>query len=146
VTYPHPDVARVLASEFVPVRINVEDRPEVARQFSLLWSPALLTIDHRRFLLRQTAGYLPPAEMLAELLLAQGIFELRRARHANALAKFVQLVVLYPASAVAAEAVYWEGVAAYRVSKNKEDLWVVWRRLLRQYPNSLWAAKTTLLD
>lgn len=145
-TYPHPEVERALALEFIPVRINVDDQPEVARQFSLMWSPALLALDHRRFLLRQTAGYLPPSEMLPELRFITGLYELRRARPARALEAFRQVAALYPCSAVVPEAIYWEGIATYRASKVKEDLWVIWRRLVADYPGSLWAAKTTLLE
>jgi len=145
VTYPHAEVERTLASEFIPVRINVEDQPEVARRFSLMWSPALLGLDHRGFLLRQTAGYLPPGEMLPELLFIKGLLELRRARPARALEAFGQVAALYPGASVVPEAIYWEGIAAFRASKDKEELWVIWRRLVAQYPGSLWAAKTTLL-
>jgi hypothetical protein len=146
VTYPHPEVERVLALEFIPVRINVDDRTDIARQFSLMWSPALLALDHRRFLLRQTAGYLPPAEILAELRFVKGLFELRHSRPLRAMEAFMQVERDYPNAGLVPEAIYWQGIAAYRISKNKEDLWVVWRRLVTEYPDTLWAAKTTLLE
>jgi hypothetical protein len=52
----------------------------------------------------------------------------------------------FGASSVAPEALYWKGLAAYRRSKDKEDLWCVWRELVAAYPASVWAEKTTLLS
>ena len=145
-TYPDPRVEEALNRDFVPVRINTQDQPEIARRFSLMWSPALIGLDRRGFLLRQTAGYLPPGEMLAELAFIRGLHHLRRARPRRALEIFCAIADDFPRSAVVAEAAYWEGIAAYRASKDKEDLWAVWRRLIADHPDTLWAAKTTLLE
>jgi TolA-binding protein len=145
VTYPDAEVARLLNAEFIPVRINTQDQPEVARRFHLMWSPILVALDHREFPLHRIVGYLPPREMLAHLHFIRALNEMRSARHGNALQIFRQLYADLPDADVIPEAIYWEGIAAYRLSKNKEDLWVIWRRLVADYPNSLWAAKTTLL-
>lgn len=132
-------------AEFIPVRINTQDQPEVARRFHLMWSPILVALDHREFPLRRIVGYLPPAEMLAQLHFIRALSEMRSARPANALQIFRQLYACFPHADVVPEAIYWEGIAAYRQSKNKEDLWVIWRRLAADYPNDTWAARTTLL-
>ena len=144
-TYPNAEVARLLNAEFVPVRINTQDQPEVARRFHLMWSPILVMLDHREFPLRRIVGYLPPTEMLAQLHFVRALNEMRSARHASALQVFRQLYAGFPRADVVPEAIYWEGIAAYRLSKNKEDLWVIWRQLAADYPGSAWAARTTLL-
>ncbi len=82
--------------------------------------------------------------MAAELLLMQALFELRAARAARALERLEALRASFPRAHVAPEAMFWEGVAAYRRSGNKDDLWAVLRRLVAAYPDSLWAVKTTL--
>lgn len=112
----------------------------------MMWSPVLVSMDHRRFVLRKTVGYLPPLEMLAELRFVSGLYELRQARPSKAIVEFKLLASDYPGTSIVPEAAYWEGIAAYRTSKDKEDLWVIWRRLIKDYPDSVWAAKTTLLD
>jgi TolA-binding protein len=145
VTYPNAEVARLLNAEFIPVRINTQDQPKVARRFHLMWSPILVALDHRGFPLHRIVGYIPPSEMLAQLHFIRALNEMRSARPANALQIFRQLYNDFPRADVVPEAIYWEGIAAYRQSKNKEDLWVVWRQLAAKYPNSLWAARTTLL-
>lgn len=144
-TYPNAEVARLLNAEFIPVRINTQDQPEVARRFHLMWSPILVALDQREFPLRRIVGYIPPAEMLAELHFIRALNEMRSARPANAMQIFRQLYADFPKAHLIPEALYWDGIAAYRQSKNKEDLWVIWRRLAADYPNNLWAAKTTLL-
>ncbi len=138
-------MARLLNAEFIPVRINTQDEPDVARRFHLMWTPVLVALDHREFPLHRIVGYIPPTEMLAQLHFALALNEIRSARPGNALEIFRRLRADFPTAHVIPEAVYWEGIAAYRQSKNKEDLWVIWRQLAADYPNSLWAAKTTLL-
>jgi TolA-binding protein len=145
VTYPNAEVARLLNGEFIPVRINPQEQPEVARRFHLMWSPILVVLDHREFPLRRIVGYLPPTEMLAQLHFSRALNEMRSARHASAIQIFRHLRADFPYAEVVPEAIYWEGIAAYRLSKNKEDLWVIWRQLAADYPNSTWAARTTLL-
>jgi NIPSNAP len=45
---------------------------------------------------------------------------------------------------VTPEAHYWEGVAAYRQSRDKDDLWAVWRALVVAHPGSVWAKRNDL--
>lgn len=131
---------------FVPVKVNIGEQPRLAREFGVFWTPTLVALHHRGIRLRETVGYLPPGAMLAELLLMRGLFELRSGRPAAAVELLRQTREEYPGASVVPEAAYWEGVAAYRLSRDKKDLWKVWRRLVEEHPGSLWAAKTTLLD
>ncbi len=129
----------------MPVKVNIGEQPKLARAFGVFWTPTLLALHHRGIRLRETIGYLPPGETLAELLLMRGLFELRSGRPAAAIELLQQMREDYPGASLAPEAAYWEGVAAYRITRDKEDLWEVWRRLVAEHPGSLWAAKTTLL-
>jgi thioredoxin-like negative regulator of GroEL len=144
-TYPDQEVARFLADHFVAARINSDERPDLAREFGVFWTPTLVTLHHLGHLLRETIGYLPPAEMLPELTLTAALYDLRSARAGEAEAQFQEVVDRFGASSAAPEALYWKGLAAYRRSKDKEDLWIAWRELAAAYPESIWAQKTTLL-
>ncbi len=144
-TYPDQEVARFLADHFVAARINSDERPDLAREFGVFWTPTLVTLHHLGQRLRETIGYLPPAEMLPELALTAALYDLRSARAGEAEARFQEVVDRFGASSAAPEALYWKGLAAYRRSKDKEDLWITWRELAAAYPESIWAQKTTLL-
>lgn len=144
VTYPDQGVARLLDDHFVAARINTDERPDLAREFSVFWTPTLVTLHHHGHRLRETIGYLPPDEMFPELILTSGLYALRGARAAAAETLFRQVAEEHPAAAAAPEAMYWQGVAAYRRGHDKEDLWIVWRELIAAYPESIWAEKTTL--
>lgn len=146
VTYPNEEVASFLADHFVPVRINSDDRPDLAREFGIFWTPTLVTLHHLGYRLRETIGYLPPAEMLPELTLTAALYDLRSARTGEAAARFQEVVDRFGAANAAPEALYWKGLAAYRRSKDKEHLWVAWRELVATYPESIWAQKTTLMS
>jgi hypothetical protein len=139
-------VADYLREHFVTARINTEDRPDLCRRFDIFWSPTLVTLHHLGHRLRDEIGYLPPRSILAELILTRGLYALRSARAAEASALFRQVVGDFADMPAAAEALYWHGVAAYRVSKNKDDLWTVWRELVAAYPTSVWTLKTTLVE
>lgn len=144
VTYPDADVTRYMAEHFVAARINSDERPALAREFGVHWTPTLLALHHLGHRLRETIGYLPPAEMLPELILTAALYDLRSARAREAEVRFQEVVQRFPTSQAAPEALYWQGIAAYRRSKDKDNLWVAWRELSTVYPQSLWAEKTTL--
>jgi thioredoxin-like negative regulator of GroEL len=144
-TYPDPEVARLLREHFVVAKINTTDQPDLARQYGVFWTPTLVPLHHLGHRLRETIGFLPPEELRAELTLARGLYALRSARAAEAETLFQEVAEVFTDSHAAPEAMYWQGLAAYRRSKNKEDLWQIWRELVEAYPASIWARKTTLL-
>lgn len=132
--------------EFVPIRVLSSDHPEIGRRFSLSWTPTLVVLHHRGATLRQWMGFLPPEDFLAELSLSLALDELRNARFARASARLDALLGQRPEPAIAPEALFWKGVAAFRLTGEKEPLWEVWREIPRRYPDSRSARHTTLLQ
>lgn len=139
-------MVRTLTEEFVPVRILSSDQPEIGRRFSLCWTPTLVVLHHRGATLRQWTGFLPPEDFLAELSLSLALNELRNARPAEAAARLDALLDQRPEPAIAPEALFWKGVAAFRLTGNKGPLWEVWQEVAGRYPDSRWARHTTLLQ
>jgi len=136
-------VQEELSEHFVLARLNPRVEREVARQFSILWTPTLVFLHFRGPKLRETVGYLPPRELLGELRLARGLFEMRSARHAEAEALFAQTVSELPDTAAAPEALFWQGTTHY-FRGDKDQMWQVWTQLASTYPSSTWALRTTL--
>lgn len=93
--------------------------------------------------LRETVGYLPPRELLGELLLARGLLAMRCARQAEAAELFEQVVARLPETAAAPEAMYWLGTTYY-FRGDKARMGQVWQDLAIAYPNSIWSLKTAL--
>lgn len=137
-------MARALEEGFVPARVETRDQPDLARRFRVLWTPTLVVLDPEGAPLREVVGYLPPQALLAELALVQSLHDLRAGRVADADAGLRAFRARFGGSHAAPEAMYWEGVARYRATKDKETLWAVWRELVAAYPESTWAARTTL--
>ena len=96
--------------------------------------------------LRETVGYLPPRLLAPELLVARGLFDIRRGRPGQAVAVFERVRGEYPDAPVVPEALYWLGVAASWHRDDKAPLRAAWRELAEDYPQSPWAAKTLLLE
>lgn len=128
----------------MPVKLDVTVHRELAREFRVLWTPTLVVLHPAGIVTREVVGFLPPAELLAEIELAQALVELRSAQPAAARDRLRTLRERGAGRHVAAEALYWEGVATYRASGDKDDLWPVWRDLVARHPGSPWALKTTL--
>jgi hypothetical protein len=135
-----------LETEYIPLRLNTDDQPSVAKKYDVVWTPTLVLQHHLGVRLRSWIGYLPPAEFLAQLKLGLALSELRSAR-AEAAYKILQEIHSRDAEVdIAAEAMYWQGIAAYRRTKAKDALWAIWLRLVERFPGSTWARRTTLLE
>ncbi|HEY9857187.1 MAG TPA: hypothetical protein V6D05_15690 [Stenomitos sp.] len=115
----------------------------MARRYSILWTPTLVFVHFRGPTLRETVGFLPPRELLGELRLARGLFEMRSARYAEAESLFARTVTDLPETAAAPEALFWQGTTHY-FRGDKDRMWQVWRHLAAAYPSSTWALRTTL--
>ena len=139
-------MAALLSGSFVPVRIPADGQPEVARGFSLSWTPTLVVLHPRGATVRQWIGFLPPDRFLDELELSLALYELRSARPEVAARRLDAVVQAEPAGAAVPEAMYWKGVALYRASGDKAPLWTTWHDLVERFPASAWAARTTLLE
>ncbi len=125
------------------MRLNPKEEREVARRFSLLWTPTLVFQHFRGAKLRENVGFLPPRELLGELGLARGLFAMRSARHADAEALFAETAHRLADTAAAPEALFWQGTTHF-FRGDKERMWQIWRELVGTYPTSPWALRTTL--
>lgn len=151
VTYPHADVVQVLEERFVCLRVNERSRAretvEVLRAFRLLWSPGFIFLDHHGNELRRFVGYLPPSHFLAELSFVLGLVEMLHARHAESFRHFRMAADLDPQAPVAAEALYWVGIAAFRRDGRKIDvIKQYWEEIRARYPQSTWWTRANVFD
>jgi hypothetical protein len=146
ITYPEPDIVELLNSEFVGVKLNTRDQVEDVRRFAMVWTPRLLVLTQHGEIVRDITGFLPSKALLAELGLGHGIAELRSARFPQAKIDFERIEAASISDESVAEALYWKGVATYRLGQGeKEPLFEIWREIVSRFPGTIWATKTTLL-
>ncbi|MFN8483783.1 MAG: thioredoxin family protein [Anaerolineae bacterium] len=141
-TYPDPTVAAFIAEHFVATRIMLHEAQGQAlfRAHRVLWTPTVAVFDRRAALHYQSPGYLPPPLFLQML-------HIGLARALMAWAGYERAAVLLgvvgddAASALAPEALYWQGAALYLQHRRRAPMMAVWNRLRERHPASVWAAR-----
>ena len=143
VTYLDTDVKSLLHEHFVCVKLNqktsVSDIVQTMRPARLLWTPTLVFLDPHQIEVRRLVGFLPAYEFLAELHFVLGMVDILQMRHAQAVERLQHLAGQFAQAPVAAEALFWAGVAAFRHhGKDKDVLQRQWAQLHACYPQSMW--------
>lgn len=91
-------------------------------------------------------GYLPPAELLAQLELGLGKAALKQDRFDQAAQAFDRVAAWPATDEMGAEALYWAAVARYKGSHNADDLMGGWEKLRERYPDSVWRTKQSFVE
>ena len=149
VTYPTPAVEQFLSEHFHALRVNVREPQtgairELLRATKPQWAPTFVFLD-RAIELRRYTGWLPPADFLAELKFVLGLDDLLRQRFDDATRRFRAAADDDPSVSVAAEALYWAGVAGYKMG-GVEALREGWAELTTRFPESTWAKRADIFD
>jgi hypothetical protein len=141
-------VIDTINARFVPMQINTQETAglPMVQRFSQVWTPDLRVVSPDGVDLYRWNGYLPPAEFVPQLLVAQAQTLLRLHDEPGAAAVYREVLERFPTSAVAPEAQYFFAVAAYKHSHNASDLLDNWRRLQTRYPDSIWRVKQSFLE
>jgi hypothetical protein len=148
VTYSDAQVIDTINTRFVPVQVNTQEAAglPMVQRFYQVWTPDLRLVTPTGVDLYHWNGYLPPAEFLPQLLVAQAQTLLRLHDEPGATAVYREVLERFPASAVAPEAQYFFAVSAYKHGHAASDLLDNWRRLQTQYPNSIWRVKQSFTE
>ena len=148
VTYSDTQVIDTITARFVPVQINTQEAAglPMVQRFAQVWTPDLRVVSPAGVDLYRWNGYLPPAEFVPQLLVAQAQTLLRLQDEPGAAAVYREVLERFPTSAVAPEAQYFVAVSAYKHSHNASDLLDHWRRLQTRYPDSIWRVKQSFIE
>ena len=151
VTYPNAAVYDFLNESFVAFQVNTKETTaetrELLRRYRLVWEPGFVVLDSRGTEIRRWVGYLPPAEFIAKLQVALAKVDLLRLRHRDALERLRSVADASPTPAAAPEALFWAGIAQFRLNGNDLDaLGPVWRQLGERFPDSTWWTRADVLD
>ena len=139
VTYPNEAVGEIIRDNFIPVQINIVDRPEFTDRFLSRWTPTIIFIDPDGRDHRRQSGYTPPEHFVADLMMgmAQVAFNLKR--YEEAITLYERVVDEFPNSFAAPEALYMVGVSRYRATDDGSNLDTYWDQVMERYPGSRWA-------
>lgn len=137
VAYPDPAVIRFINDNLIPLRIPAND-PELGPRYKVKWTPTLLIVDAEGVEHYRTLGFYPPEELIPSLLLGMGKAEFNVANRPAAWKCFEKILADYPASSLAPEAVYLNGVSRYIETHDVAHLIDIYDRLESEYPESTW--------
>lgn len=149
-TYADATVQRYLADRFVAVKFQTSRTPERFKELNRagihMWHPHLVVADSRLMEARRVIGYLPSSAFIAELEIGRGVIDLFHRRYAEARDAFSFAASLPVPDSTIGEALYWQGVAAYRLSGQLSDLKVLWEQIHQRFPGSSWSHRADCLD
>ncbi|GAB4198381.1 MAG: hypothetical protein OHK0022_17660 [Roseiflexaceae bacterium] len=140
-SYPDPAVAAFIATHVVPLRLilnRTADQP-LFREHRVVWTPSLAVLDRRGVNHYQSAGFLPPAALLDLLRIGLARALIAWSRYDEAVSHLA--AAADAGGALAPEALYWHGAAAYLKRRSRAVLMQSWGRLRDTYPDSIWAAR-----
>lgn len=151
VTYPDPEVAAELGGAFAGFKASLMERHpdfvEASGGAPVPWAPTFVYSDARGRQVRRSLGWLPPADFLAELRTARGIWAITRRKGEEAEELLGGVVAERPEAPAAPEAAYWLGVARFLAGRRDiQALADAWNDLRRRFPDSEWALKAEVID
>jgi hypothetical protein len=146
VTYPDPNVQRLIRDHFVPVQFNVVEQPDVMRRFNTPWTPTLIVEDADGKEHRRAQGYFDPKRFIAEMSLALLKDAIDRQDYQTAQSRAGQaLEGTHGDPERQPEALYWSAVAGYKSSGDVNQLLSGWNRLLDEFQGSDWAKRVEFI-
>ena len=146
--YPDERVARLVASEFLPIRVHVRDADglyaRVSERLNVHWTPTVLITDEDAVERHRIEGFLPPDDFLAHLKLGLARSALQRGAFEDAERRFREVVAEHPQAEPAPEALYWAGVARYKGTNDANALAETALAFSTRYTDSSWAKKASV--
>lgn len=149
--YTNPQVASLIRTHFVPVRVHVKQQHDefqrLGARFNAQWTPAILIIDPsdaNGVVRHRIEGFLPPEDFLTQLVLGLGHAAFAGGQFATAEERFREVVEQHAFTDAAPEALYWAGVSRYKASGDATALRETADAFALKYPDSTWAKKASI--
>ncbi len=134
-------VIRVIERETAAVKFNVKESKDIAKKYSVDWTPTCIIADEKGTELERWVGYLPSEDFIAQMMLSGALADFHLEKHAEAVSELERLIEDNPKSEFIPEAEYFLGVARFKKDGDMYALAECCRKLNEKYPNSLWAKK-----
>jgi len=146
--YTDAHVIQLVGESFIPVRVHVKEHADefkrLAKLYSAQWTPTILTIAPDGTERHRIEGFLPADDFLPQLKLGLAKLAFSNNQFDDAARLFAEVVSAHAASDVAAEALYWTGVAKYKSTGDASALSDTAREFGSRYTDSAWAKKASV--
>ena len=110
----------------------------------MLWTPAVVILDHEGKERFRTEGYLPREEFVAQLEMGLARVAFVHKQWAEAEKHYTAVVRDHASSKSVPEAMYWGVVTYYSKTKDHKVLGRVSQELAQKYPESIWTEKASV--
>jgi Thioredoxin-like domain len=141
-TFGDTMVAREIVSRFVPLKLHLMKDREFTREHQVFWTPTVLFADHSGRIRYTSPNFLPSAEFLDLMDIAEANIDMRWMRYQMAINRLQDMIDRSPSGPLTAEAIYWRGISAYfRDKKSSKSANQEWAELLERFPDSIWAKR-----
>jgi tetratricopeptide (TPR) repeat protein len=140
VTYPNPAVVDFVQNNMIPLRIQ-SDNEAVALKFKIKWTPTLIILDKDGNEHYRTIGFLRPEALVSSLMLGIGRMRLDKGEYQGAISNFDKLIATSSKNDFIAEAIYFRGVARYKLTNDFKSMKEAYDKLSEDYPDSEWTEK-----
>jgi hypothetical protein len=144
-TYPEKKVVDFVSENFVPVQLNQSQNPEFFKQNKIIWTPTLTVCNVQGEEQVRWIGYLPPEEFLPKTKFALAWLMMLDQNYAQSAVILKEIMSSHKDSLLVPAALYWLGVANWKVSGDFAGLSNAWTSLMEIYPNSEAAQKASCL-
>ena len=123
------------------IALRVDSNQTLATDFHVEWTPALIILDQNRREQYRSIGFLSADEFIPTMLL--GICSAYSTSNESimALGCYEKIVIDFPASDAAPEAVFRRGVNLYKKSHDLRPLKEAYMYLRKNYPASAWTKR-----
>ncbi len=143
--YSDPEVQTFIGTNFTPARFHVKEQPDAFPRFGAEWTPTVLVSSSAGKEHHRIEGFLPKGDFMGQLRLGLahlaregGDFEGAETRY-RALADSAQ-------PDLAAEALYWAGVAQYKRTGDGGALTETARQMRARFADSTWMKKASVWE
>lgn len=143
-TLADENVIRIIERESVPLKFEIEENKDMAREHHIDWIPAFILADENGRELERWVGYLPAREFVEQMMLSKGLAAFHLERFEEAIREFEELVREFPDSEFVPEAEYYRGVASFKSTGSTDVLDDACEMLLKTHPESIWTKKCTV--
>ncbi len=140
VTYPALNVVNYIQQNMIPVRIQ-SNNEAMGIKYAIRWTPTLIVLDKDGTEHYRTVGYLPPGALVSSLMLAMGKINLDKGKYEAAISDFDKLISASSKDDFSAEAIYFRGVANYKLTNDIKYLKEAYDKLSEEYPESEWTQR-----
>lgn len=126
----------------MPLEAHIKEHPAYFKRFEAVWTPTVLVMDSAGVERYRIEGYLPNNWFRARLEMGIARARFMHKKFADAQKLYAEIAARYGDLALAAEAIYWRDVCAYKATNDHTVLGTAAGELAEKFPEDEWRLKS----